>query len=401
MFKPEFFSNNRLNLRRAFDRNTLFVFMASGLVQRNGTTTYPFRQDSNFWYLSGLDEPDVILVMDGAGEYLILPERSEIFEKFNGKIDSKRLTHVSGLSDIRSYHEGIKGLKDELLKKKKVVTFTPPEDYMSAAGIYVHPSRRRLTNILSEIYPQVQLVDVRRQLSKQRMIKQPVEIEAIERSVLVSIAAFEKIKQNIGTYKTEKDISDAISIEFIKSGAIGHAYESVVASGKNACILHYLPQNQPLRENDLVLIDAGAELTHYASDLTRTYALTAPTTRQTEVFETVMQIRGHALESLKVGIAFKDYELSVKNYAQQAIMKLKLKNPDSTVYYPHSTSHFLGLDVHDVGDYGAVIHANMVLTVEPGIYIEEEGIGIRVEDNILITEGGYRNLSEQLPRELI
>lgn len=400
MFKSEFFAANRLNLHSAFGSNSLFVFTASGLVQRNGTTTYPFRQDSNFWYLTGIEEPDIMLVMDGSGEYLILPERSEVFEKFNGKIDPNKITSVSNISDIYGYNSGIRKLKSELLKRKKAVIFTPADDYVAAAGIYANPSRRRLANMLSDTYPNVQLIDARPQLSRQRMIKQPVEINAIKKSISVTIAAFEKIKRSIGTYKTEKEISDAIGIEFIKSGAAGHAYEPVVASGKNACVLHYLPQNQALEDNALVLMDAGAELLNYASDLTRTYALAEPTSRQTEVFETVMRIREYALKSLKAGVTFKNYELAVKKYAHQEIKKLKLKNPDPSVYYPHSTSHFLGLDVHDAGDYEAVLAENIVLTVEPGIYIEEEDIGIRIEDDILITSGGYHNLSEQLPREL-
>lgn len=401
MFEATFFSANRLNLRRAFDRNSLFVFTANGAVQRNGTTPYPFRQDSNFWYLSGIEEPDILLVMDSEGEYLILPERSEAFEKFNGKIDSKKIALISGVSEVHGYYEGIKKLKNELLKRKKVVSCTPSDDYISAAGIYANPSRRRLANILSGIYPKVHLIDARPQLSKQRMIKQPIEINAIEKSVSVSVSAFEKIKRNIGIYKTERDISDAIGIEFIKSGATGHAYEPVVAFGQNACVLHYSPQNQPLKKNGLVLIDAGAEMLNYAADLTRAYALSKPSDRQTEVFEAVMQIRNYALELVKPGVELKEYELTVKKYAHEVIKGLKLKNPDPVAHYPHSTSHFLGLDVHDAGDYEALISENMVLTVEPGIYIKEEGIGIRIEDDILITGTGNRNLSEQLARELI
>lgn len=401
MFDSDFFLSNRNSLRDRFDDGSLFIFTANGLVQRSGSTTFPFKQDSNFWYLTGIDSPDVLLVMDGDAEFLILPDRTEVFEKFNGTIDKSALSAVSGIREIYSYQEGMDKFSTAIKKSKKTVTCLPPDDYVEACGFYPNPARRRLLHAVSAIDSNAEVLDARTEFAKLRMLKKPIEIAAIENAISVTAAAFNDIKQNIANYKTENEIITELTMQFIKNGATGHAYDAIVASGRNACVLHYLPKKSKFKKDDLVLIDAGAEVGNYASDLTRTYALSAPSVRQQEVFDAVMDIREYALSLLKPGIPFKDYEASVREHAGKVIKKLELKNLDTSVYYPHATSHFLGLDVHDAGDYSAPLAENMVLTVEPGIYIKEEGIGIRIEDNILITSSGYKNLSQQLPRELI
>lgn len=401
MFNPNFFEKNRGKLSANFNPNDLLIFTANGLIQRSGSTTYPYKQDSNFWYLSGVVEPDILLVISDEEKYFILPSRSEVYEKFNGKISPKDLAEKSGVTDVYDYDEGFKKLKLAVLRAKQVVTFLPLDVYVSAAGFFSNPSRRRLVNLIKGIKSDVNIIDARPQLAKLRMIKEPEELQAIEQAVSISTASFTEIKKNINNYKTEKQLMTGLTAEFIKNGADGHAYEPVVASGKNACVLHYAPQERKLETGQLVLIDAGAETLNYASDITRTYALSTPTSRQTEIFDLVMTIRKYALELLRPGQVYKSYETSVKNFAAETVKKLKLNNPDTSVYYPHSTSHFIGLDVHDAADYEAALMPMMVMTVEPGVYIEEEGIGIRIEDNVLITETGYKNLSEQLPRELI
>lgn len=233
------------------------------------------------------------------------------------------------------------------------------------------------------------------------MIKQPAELDAIRQAIDITVEVLNKLqKKGFEKFQYEYEVEAAITASFKKAN-VGHAYQPIVASGLNACTLHYVQNNDQISADNLILLDVGAEVSNYAADITRTYAVNEPNHRQKQVFEAVVAAQEFAISKLKVGTNMRHYEEQMIQFMGEKLRELGLIKSieDDTVrkYYPHATSHFLGLDVHDIADYDRPLEPGMVLTVEPGIYIPEEAIGIRLEDNILITAEGAEILSAKLP----
>jgi Xaa-Pro aminopeptidase len=403
-FTPAFFAGNRQRLKELFPGKSPIVISANGLLQRSADTTYSFRQDSNFWYMTGLEEPDLVLVMDKEKEYIILPPRNFYKDTFDGQIDNSLISKVSGLEEILDSKAGWKRLEARIKRVKHVATLPPADSYIEQIGIYTNPARSTLVKRLKEANPSLKLLDLRMHLARMRAIKQPEELKAIEAAVGITIRAFQKTAKNLGKYKNESEVESSITVEFIKNGVRRHGYEPIVAGGKNACTLHYIANNSQLSASQLLLIDAGAEVQNYSADITRTYSIGKPANRQKTVHQAVLEIQDFAISWLKPGILLKDYEKAVHDFAGEKLRELGLiktiSKENVQQYFPHAASHFLGLDVHDTGDPALPLAAGMVLTVEPGIYIAKEGIGVRIEDDVLITKNGAKVLSSKLSREL-
>lgn len=402
-FTPEFFRNNRLRLRALFTGTAPIVITASGLLQRSGDSTYPFRQDSSFWYLTGITEPDVLLVMDKSKEYLIVPGRSASREAFDGRISFEALSATAGIDDVVDDKEGWKRLKSRLKRVQNVATLAAPPSYIEAHGMYVNPARRRLIRRLRAESASLEVLDLRQHMTKMRMVKQLPEIAAVRRAVEATCSTFEHIKKNVQAYKHEFEIEAEMTAMFRKQGH-NHAYAPIIASGKNACTLHYMSNNDGIEQGGLVLLDVGAEADGYAADISRTYATADPSKRQRHVWQAVMDVQEFAYEAIRPGVLMGEYEKSIEAFMGEKLRELGLiktiEHESVRRYYPHATSHFLGLDVHDAADYERPLEPGMILTVEPGIYIPEEAIGIRIEDDVLITDEGIDVLSVSLDRGL-
>jgi Xaa-Pro aminopeptidase len=402
-FTSAFFSGNRQKLL-AETTADLMVFSANGLMQRSADTTFPFRQDSNFWYLTGIEEPDYILVITSERTFLIAPPRSEHRDLWDGKVDTEVLLQLSGIETILDHHSGW-NLLDRLVKKyKKVHTITPAESYFEHFGFYANPARGALLQALKK-HRSAELIDIRKHLARMRQIKQPVELMALQQAINTTIETLQKVRTSLKKYKTEYDIVADITAGFIKGGATGHAYQPIIASGKNAATIHYMDCNDVLAHNELLLFDVGAEVNNYSADISRTFALTPPTSRQKAVHSAVVRVQKQAYTLLKPGVTMKAYEQQVDEIMAHELVGLGLINDVTDKkklkkYYPHLTSHFLGLDTHDAADYERPLEPGMVLTVEPGIYIPEEGIGIRIEDDVLVTKTGIKVLTSALPTSL-
>lgn len=400
-FTAEFFEGNRARLREIFTGTAPIVVTANGQLQRSGDTTFPFQQDTNFWYLTGIDEPDVILVMDKAKEYLIVPPRSEFQDIFDGYVSHESLGRLAGITEVLAQKEGWKRLNSRLKKAKHVATLAANPPYIETYGMYTNPARAMLIGKMKEVAPNIEILDLRQHLARMRVVKQQPEIQAITNAVDITVAAFKKVQKK--RYSYEYELEADLSQLFRKTGAQGHAYDPIVASGKNACIMHYLENKDPIAPTNLILVDAGAAYDHYAADISRTWSQQKPTARQRAVIAAVNEATEFALGQLKPGIPYWNCEQNVRNFVGEKLRELGLiKTIDKqsvATYYPHAP-HYLGLDIHDVGDYRTPLQPGMVLTVEPGIYIPKEGIGVRIEEDILITSNGYTNLSAQLPREL-
>ncbi|MBP7857818.1 aminopeptidase P N-terminal domain-containing protein [Candidatus Saccharibacteria bacterium] len=399
-FSPHFFAGNRQKLRQLLPPGTVTVLTASGTLQRSGDTTFPFSQDRNFWYMTGLDAPDILLVLDQNQEYLVLPKSDPVRDVFDGAIDTEYLSTRSVIDKIYTEKEGWARLKKQLHTKKHVATIVPGSLYSERSAMYQNPARRRLMERLRRISNGAEFTDIRQQIAKLRAVKQSAELNAIASAVHITTATVNELRsaQKLGTYDTEYGLEAAITFGFRKRGAAGHAYSPIIASGKNATTLHYVANSAPLNSSELIVVDVGAEVEHYAADITRTLCSSVPTKRQAAVLAAVESVQEQALEALKPGTLLKEYEQVVATAMGRSLVSLGLcSDPTDHAllrrYYPHATSHFLGLDVHDVGDYREPLVPGMVLTCEPGIYIPEEGIGVRLEDDIVITKTGYENLS--------
>lgn len=249
------------------------------------------------------------------------------------------------------------------------------------------------------------MVDIRKNITRLRQIKQTEEVKALKIAIDMTAKSFTKVKRNLAKYRTENQIVADLTRDFIRFGADGHAYSPIVAAGKNATTIHYVKNNSVINDSDLVLLDVGAEYSNYSADISRTYSVEYPTKRQLEVYNSVKHVQNEAMNLLKPGADMRKYEKRVDEIMAVELVKLGLiddvKNRKKLKkYYPHLTSHFLGLDTHDSADYEMPIKPGMVLTVEPGIYIPEEGIGIRIEDDVLVTNNGLDVLSSSLPAEL-
>lgn len=343
-------------------RNVLIEIYGASEKIRNGDVYYPFRQDSDFLYLTGLSIPGLILSVFWK-EVVLWREEITDHDRIWGtdKLSDQEITSISGISDIRD-----------------LANF---ETYHK--------------NISSE-----KLFDPREILTQMRLIKSPDEIEKIRKAITITHRAFERVKNEIRVGIYEYEVEAIFAYEF-RNSWVTEAYPTIVASGKNACILHYTKNTSKIENGDLILIDAGCEYMGYASDWTRMLSVGDLSERQKSVLKSVENVKIFAESILKPGIQKMDYEIQVRQAMIVELESLWVIDPAlsvsekmeiSRIYYPHSTSHFLGLDVHDVGPRDIQIEIWMVLTIEPGIYIPEEGIGARLEDDYVVIDSGCEKL---------
>jgi len=405
-FTKDFFAGNRERLRQLFTGTAPIVLTANGLLQRNGDSPFRFRQDSNFWYLTGIDQPDVVLVMDKGKEYLIVPERDMVREAFDGKIDAEALTRRSGVAEVYVDKAGWKKLGRRLKSCKHVAVLAPATVYDEWHGIYNNPARTALDIRIKSYNTEVELLDLRDHLMQMRVIKQPQEMVAIQRAIDVTIEGLEYVskRNRLASYQYEYEIEADLARHFRRADC-GHAFDSIVAGGLRACQMHNVENSGQLSADELLLFDVGAEYSLYAADISRTISHGEPTRRQIAVHKAVCDVQDYAYTLLKPGIVHMEYEKQVEMYMGEKLRELgviKTITHDAVrKYFPHLMSHYLGLDTHDVGDYRKAMRSGMVMVAEAGIYLPEEGIGVRIEDCLTITDTGHRVLSNALSRELI
>ncbi len=401
-FTAEFFRGNREKLRALFTGTAPIVLTANGLLQRSTSTTYPFVQDGNFWYLTGIDEPNVILVMDKTKEYLILPELSHYQEVFDGSPSVDQMIKRSGIETVLSAKDGWRQLESRLKRVKHVATIAAPAEFVDTYGMYTNPGRANLMRRLRQSNNHLELLDLTPHMQRMRMVKQPFEITMINKAITATINSVEFVekKYQTGKYKHEQEVEHDLDQKFLANGALKHSFDAIVASGEKGLTLH-ITEKGPLNSKKQLLVDVGAEYEHYAADISRTW-MREPSKRFMLVRQAVCEVADYAMGLLKPGVVLKDYEKLVEAFMGEKLRELGLikiiEHDTVRQYFPHATSHFLGIDVHDVGDYDRPLEANVVLTVEPGIYIPQEGIGVRIEDDVIITADGCENLSKALAR---
>lgn len=405
MFTSDFFRKNRAALRAGLPKDVVIVLSAHGQLQRSNDTTFPFRQESNFWYFTGINEPDCILVIEQDAEYLIVPSRSHVHEVFDGRLSGERLKAVSGITMIYSEADGWQQVRTCLQRTQRVATLPAPSRYRHNDGMYTNPAQSRLVQRLRANNRKIEFFDISPLAAELRCIKQPPELTALREAIRTTSQAFNALaEQDLTQYRYEYEIEAELTHSYKKQGMV-HGYEPVVASGGNACTLHYVKNDASIVKQQLLLIDSGAELSNYSADITRTFSVGAATARQRQVYKIVAEAQAHVLNKVRPGTSLRELDKVACRFLGDRLKELGLitSATDETnirQYYPHAIGHFLGLDVHDAGQPEAQLKPGMVLTVEPGIYIPEEAIGVRIEDNICITEDGFEQLSADCRQQL-
>lgn len=392
-------------LRRKILSQTLtidvpIVLTAYAGLQRKSDTSHTFEQESNFWYLTGINEPGWLLIMTTDDSCLVSPNVSETHRLFDGGMSSDSAQMISGVDRIISHREA-KELLTQLSHRYKTVQTLGPDPRARHYNFVQNPAPAKLRSLLKKYFTSVE--DCRPQLAKLRAIKHPAEIEAIQRAVDLTVQGFDAVKHHISqaTALHEYNLEATFTHHFISSGHHPHAYDPIIAAGANACTLHYNQNNDRITDG-LVLMDVGASVDGYAADITRTYAVGTPTDRQIAVHAAVQRAHHAIIDLLHPGLMVVDYLSSVDQIMKDELSGLGLltKESDYRRYFPHAISHGLGIDVHDTLGSPESFQPGLVLTVEPGIYIPEEGIGVRIEDDILITLDGHHNLSAHLSTDL-
>lgn len=399
----DFFIRNRQRLAEVCGDGVVVV-AAYTQLQRGNDAAFGFEQEASFWWLTGIDAPDwrLIIDLDRGQSWLVAPDVDEVHQLFGGGLGQAEAVAVSGVDGVLS-HEGAVRKLQELATKTQVAWTIGADPYAEHYDFRLNPALAECEAELKEVFRDVR--SVRREVVRLRAIKQPEEIAAMQAAIDLTVSAFSHVETLLPSLSYEYEVEAAFT-QFMRSrGATGHAYDPIVAGGINACTLHYNTNTTPLKTGELLLLDIGARHQGYAADITRTYAIGEVSRRHRNVHAAVARAQREI-----IGLIAPDFSVREYHDKADAIMKRELtglglmKDVDDREsyrrYFPHAISHGLGVDVHDSLGGPDVFKEGMVLTVEPGIYIPEEAIGVRIEDDILVTVDGTRNLSGRLSTEL-
>lgn len=394
-----FFKANRQRAAKSLGIQPI-ILAANGLMQKRSDMHFEFWQESNFWWLTGIEEAGWELIIADGKEWLVARESSQVDQIFNGSLSIDYIKKVSGIDNIINKRQAAE-LVDGLAKKYDLVWLLGRDPHSKYFDFYQNPAQSNLSRRLKKVFRKTK--DCRADLAKLRAIKQPTEIEAIERAVNLTAETFSLIKKQLPSYTYEFQIEADFTHFFRREGASGHAYDPIIAAGGNACTLHYSRNDSSIKPDQLILMDVGARVNGYSADITRTYSVGGASKRQRQLHQAVNDAHRQIIDLLKPGLSTKDYISQSDDTMRRTLNSLGLLSgkDDYRKYFPHAISHGLGVDVHDsLGGFDE-FREGMVITVEPGVYIPEESIGIRIEDDILITAKGNRNLSEALSTNLL
>ena len=410
----EEFGERRTRVFTQMQPNSALLLFSEIEKRRNNDCTYPFRQDSYFWYLTGFNEPNAALLLlkteQAEKAIIFLRPRDPLLETWNGRrLGVERAPQQLNVNEAYSIEEFATVLP-KILKNLTALYHVP--EIHTWGDTLVTESAVNFSEIL----------DWRPMLSEMRLIKSPNEIRLMQQAGQITALGHIKAMQTTRPNRFEYEIESDILHEFNRHCARFPSYNSIVAGGNNACILHYTENDRPLNDGDLVLIDAGCEFAMYAGDITRTFPVNGKFSQpQREIYELVLKAQKRAIELLVPGNSIKQANDEVIRIKTQGLVNLGILKGDVDTlieqqayrqFYMHGLGHWLGLDVHDVGSYGQdkqrILEIGMVITVEPGIYISEDadvpeqykGIGVRIEDNLLMTEYGNKILTAAAPKEI-
>ncbi len=412
----DLFIRNRKKLVNKLKPNSVVIVLSNDESQRNGDQFHPYRQSSDMFYLTGLDQEKCILCLcpdhptESLREIVFTVQTNDSMVTWYGhKYSLEQAKEVSGATTVKWLDSFDDTVKDLILRSENIYLNT----YENARFSCDVASRElRYAKGLKKEFPLHNYERLNPLLTEFRLCKEPEEIEMMQQACDITEKAFRRVLKTTRPGIMEYEVEAEITHEFVSNGAGGHAYYPIVASGVNACVLHYIKNDQRLKNGDLILLDFGAEYGNYAADLTRTIPINGKfNKRQKDCYNAVLRVMRKATQLIVPGTTIEQINKEVTKLMEAEMIGLGLftakdvkeQNPDSPMYfkyYMHGNSHFLGLDVHDVGTRQVVLKPGMVLSCEPGLYIKEEEIGIRIENDILVSENGPIDLLKNVPIEV-
>lgn len=413
----ELFITNRKRLVKALPKGAIAVFNSNDHMPTNADGTMPFKQNNDLFYLTGVQQEESCLVIcpdfpdKNLREVLFLREPNELLEKWEGhKLTKKEAKEISGVTTVRWNGDFQKVFHHMMVMGGVSSVFLNTNEHYRSS-VVVQTRDARFIEWCKSTYPLHRYERVAPIMADLRTIKQKREIELMQKACNITEKGFRRILGFVKPGVMEYEIEAEYVHEFIMNRSRGFAYEPIIASGVNNCVLHYLENNKECKAGDLILLDVAAEYANYNSDLTRTIPVSGRfTKRQKDVYNAVLRVMRGAIQLMGPSTNFFNYQREVEKMMEEELLKLKLisksetikknpENPGFRKYFYHGTSHLIGLDVHDVGDMHAKMAIGSAWTVEPGIYIQEEGFGIRLENNVVIKKNGVVDLMKNIPIE--
>ncbi len=412
----QLYIKNRASFKQLMEPNSLAVFNSNDIFPISADSTMPFQQHRDILFLTGVDQEESILVIfpdsknEAHKEVLFLKETSHLIAVWEGeKLNKEQAFEVSGIKTVYWLNQFPVMFKQMMADASNVYINT--NEHLRA-NTEVETRENRFVKQLKSDYPAHQVRKSAPIMHRIRSVKDAIEIELLQKACKITEAGVRRLLSYIKPGVWEYEIEAELAHEFLRNRSKGFAYTPIIASGKNACVLHYIENNQQCKDGDVILLDVGAEYANYASDLTRCIPVNGRfTARQKEVYNAVLHVKKSAEKLLVPGTIMADYQKEVGRIMEGQLLNLGLisqlditnQNPEWPAYkkyFMHGTSHFMGLDTHDVGLWNEPIKAGMVFTCEPGIYIPEEGLGIRLEDDLVVQESGAPfNLMKDIPLE--
>lgn len=407
---------NRKNFTAKLKKGAMAIFNSNDIITTSADSTLPFVQHRDILHLSGVDQEESILVIfpdaieEKHREILFLKETNDLIAVWEGeKLNKDQAFETSGIKTVY-WLDQFESVFNTLLAESSCIYLNTNEH--TRANTEAETREDRFISWFKNKYPTHTIERSAPIMHQIRSVKNNIELDLMQKACDITEAGFRRILKFIQPNVMEYNIEAELMHEFLNNRSKGFAYTPIIASGKSACVLHYIENNKPCKDGDVILMDFGAEYANYASDLTRCVPVNGKfTNRQKEVYKAVLHVKKEATKLLTPGTMLNEYHKAVGQLMEEQLVKLKLlsmndiKNEDPNwpaykKYFMHGTSHFIGLDTHDVGLWTEPIKANMVFTVEPGIYIPDENLGIRLEDDIVVVNNGTpKNLMNSIPIE--
>ena len=410
------FEHNRTLFTAQLSTQSLAIFCSNDKMPTNADGTMPFKQNSDLFWLSGVDQEESKLIIfpecsnPKHREILFLKETSDLIAIWEGeKLSKEKAFETSGIRTVY-WNNQFENVFQELMQEANTVYLNSNEHARSTSKVETQTDR--FNDWCKNNFSSLEYVKSAPIMHDLRSVKHRLEIELLQHACNITEKGFRRVLNFVKAGVMEYEIEAEYMHEFLINRSKGFAYEPIIASGRNACVLHYVDNNKVCKDGDVILMDVGAEYANYASDMTRCIPVSGKfTKRQKDVYNAVLSVMKQATSMLKPGVLLGDYHKEVGLIMQSELLGLGLidqhdidkqdpKKPAYRKYFMHGTSHFLGLDVHDVGHFDKPIKEGMVFTCEPGIYILEENLGIRLENDIVITKDKPFDLMANIPLEV-
>ena len=409
------FIKNRKNFINRMKNNSIAFFNSNDIYPVSADSTLPFEQHRDIFYLSGIDQEESVLMLFKASEkiyeILFLKETNKDIAIWEGpKLSKDNAFEISGIKSVYWLKE-MDMVIDDFIQKSETIYYNHNEHYR--AKIEVETREERFNKKIKKRFPNKKEERSNPILQSLRSIKDPIEIELIQRACDITRKGFMRILNFVKDGVWEYEIEAEFIHEFLKNRSKKFAYSPIIASGNNANILHYIENNKQCKNGELILMDVGAEYANYNSDMTRTIPVSGKfTERQKQIYNSVLKVKNEATKMLIPGTDWGKYHIEVGKIMSSELLSLWLldksdiqneskENPAYKKFFMHGTSHHLGLDTHDYGLLKQPLEENMVFTVEPGIYLPEEGFGIRLEDDVIVQKNGEPiNMMKNIPIEI-